>query len=265
MIVSKIQGGLANQMFQWAYGKNLSLTHDINFYLDISFYKNQFGSTYRQFSLNKFPNLEYKIFQNNWHEDDKFDIKVLNDDLVFRQLNYSDTSHFYLNGYWQSEKFFYDNKETIIQCLNFNSGFIEKIQIKYPHVFNYDVVSMHIRRTDYTTSNGYHPVQPISYYEQSLEILGDYDYLYIFSDDIDWCKSNIKFKNVVFIEELEDVEDLWLMSLCKHNIIANSSFSWWGAWLNNNRDKKVIAPKKWFGDHVNLNTSDLLPYSWIKI
>ena len=70
---------------------------------------------------------------------------------------------------------------------------------------------------------------------------------------------------MTFVEGHSEVEDLWLMSLCKHNIIANSSFSWWGAWLNNNPNKKVIAPKKWFGDHVNLNTSDLLPESWIKI
>ena len=124
---------------------------------------------------------------------------------------------------------------------------------------------MHIRRTDYTTSNGYHPVQTVEYYKKALEIIGEYDKLFIFSDDIEWCRNNLKFDNMIFIEGNTDIEDLYLISLCKHNIIANSSFSWWGAWLNKNPNKKVIAPSKWFGDMANLNESDIVPEGWIRI
>jgi hypothetical protein len=98
-----------------------------------------------------------------------------------------------------------------------------------------------------------------SSYKDALDIIGYYDKLYILSDDIDWCKENLKFDNMVFVQNDSDVEDLWTMSLCKHNIIANSSFSWWGAWLNSNPDKIVVAPSKWFGTNLNLPIDDLLP------
>jgi hypothetical protein len=92
-----------------------------------------------------------------------------------------------------------------------------------------------------------------------------YDNILVFSDDISWCKDNLKFDKMNFIEGLDNVEDMWLMSLCDNNIIANSSFSWWGAWLNSNFNKKVIAPLHWFGDSANLNTSDIIPTNWIRI
>ena len=103
------------------------------------------------------------------------------------------------------------------------------------------------------------------YYKNALDIIGGYENLYVFSDDINWCKTNLKFKNMVFVEGNDDVEDLWLMSLCDHNIIANSSFSWWGAWLNINPNKKVISPKRWFGEQTNLSSDDIIPVSWTKI
>jgi hypothetical protein len=126
-------------------------------------------------------------------------------------------------------------------------------------------VSLHVRRTDYVTSNGYHPVQSIEYYKNAIDIIGDYDYIFVFSDDIQWCKDNLKFKNMVFMEGFSDIEDLHIMSLCQNNIIANSSFSWWGAWLNIHPEKKIIAPTNWFGEQANLNTSDMIPSDWIKI
>ena len=124
---------------------------------------------------------------------------------------------------------------------------------------------MHIRRTDYVTSNGYHPVQSIEYYKNALDIIGGYESLYVFSDDINWCKSNLRFKDMTFVQNSEDIDDLWMMSLCKNNIIANSSFSWWGAWLNDNPNKKIISPKMWFGEQTNLNSDDISPISWVKI
>ena len=94
--------------------------------------------------------------------------------------------------------------------------------------------------------------------------MGDITYL-IFSNDIEWCKKNFIGNQFIFIEGEKDYIDLWLMSLCKNNIIANSSFSWWGAWLNTNSDKKVITPKNWFGPAINHSTQDLIPEKWFMI
>jgi hypothetical protein len=256
MIITKIQGGLGNQIFQWAYGKALSIKFNTDLYLDTSFYNNQTGNTFRIFELNKFPNLGYHIP----NIEEKPTIQ-LNDNFTYNEFSYDDNFNYYLNGFWQSEKYFLDVSNTIKLALQPSIDVYEKLKIKTTN----NSVSLHIRRTDYVTSNGFHPVQSIEYYNKALDIIGNYDQLLIFSDDIDWCKNNLQFKNMVFIENQNTFEDIWLMSLCKHNIIANSSFSWWGAWLNKKSDKIVIAPNDWFGPNSNLNTSNIVPQTWIKL
>lgn len=268
MIITKLQGGLANQIFQWAYGKFLSEEYKTPLYLDVYFYLNQFGVTKREFSLNKFPNLEYNILPNdrnikNWsNEPEKVRILNISDNYHYSVLDYQPDTHYYLNGYWQSEKYFKKIENIIRENLRPTSEKIKELKGKY----NTDnSVSIHIRRTDYVTSGGYHPVQSIEYYQRGLELIKDYERVLVFSDDIEWCKNNLNFKNMIFVDGNDDVEDLWLMSLCDHNIIANSSFSWWGAWLNINPNKKITAPEKWFGDKSNTNYSDIIPENWIKI
>jgi hypothetical protein len=128
-----------------------------------------------------------------------------------------------------------------------------------------NTVSMHIRRGDYVEANDFHPVQNIEYYEKALDMIGDYQKLLIFSDDIEWCKTNLQFRNINFCDGFSPIEDMMIMSRCSHNIIANSSFSWWAAQLNENEKKKVIAPTKWFGPKLNLETKDIIPETWIKI
>jgi hypothetical protein len=263
MIITKLQGGLANQLFQWAYGKSLSEKYNTPLYLDLNLYTDKhIGDTRRDYSLIKFPN-----FSNSPLTDKSLlvgrGLHTLRDNFIFSDINYDDNLNYYLDGYWQSEKYFKEFESVIKEELKPNQDILDKLN-KTPFI-NKNVVSMHIRRTDYTTSNGYHPVQTIDYYKRGLEVIGDYDYIFVFSDDIPWCKENLKFENMVFMEGFDDVEDLWLMSMCKNNIIANSSFSWWGAWLNSNPDKKVIAPSNWFGERANLNTSDIIPSEWIKI
>lgn len=265
MIITKLQGGLANQIFQWAYAKYLSEKYSTPFYLDLSFYLNQFGVTKRNFSLNKFPNLSYNILPNTnlseWsNEKNKNKIVKINDDFRYKELEYKEDCHYYLDGYWQSEKYFIEIENIIRESLKPT----ETIKSRFEEYSIKNSISIHIRRTDYINSNGFHPLQTIDYYKKGLEIIGKYDNLLIFSDDIKWCKENLKFDNMIFIEGNDDIEDLWLMSLCDNNIIANSSFSWWGAWLNENPNKKVIAPKKWFGK-TNQNSKDIIPELWIKI
>ena len=256
MIITKLQGGLGNQLFQWAYGKSLAVKHNTSLFLDTSFYANQIGNTPRNYELNKFPNFNYQ----NTEVEPKSTIKVV-DNFYHIELSYNQNYNYELNGFWQSEKYFLNISDLVREQFRPTNEIIEKLK-KY---IDGKSISLHIRRTDYITSKGFHPVQTTQYYDKALEIIGDYDQLLVFSDDINWCKENLKYKNIFFVENQDNIEDLWLMSLCDHNIIANSSFSWWGAWLNQNEDKIVIAPNNWFGLQSNLNESDIIPSNWIKI
>jgi hypothetical protein len=256
MIISKIQGGLGNQMFQYAYGRHLSNKYNKKLYLDINFYQYQ---SLRKFSLQDFDDIDISV------DKIKVDYPIyrVDDDFNYKELPTPNDCGYYLNGYWQSEKYFKESEHIIREEFKPNKNLFEKI-LETPGL-DTKTVSMHIRRTDYVTSNGYHPVQTMNYYQNAIDLVGDYDTLYIFSDDINWCKENLKFKNMIFRENTSDIEDLFLMSMCSNNIIANSSFSWWGAWLNIHPEKKIIAPTNWFGEQVNLNTSDMIPSDWIKI
>lgn len=248
-------GGLGNQLFQWSFYKSLeSKFGKKNVFIDDSFFLSEHvGTTNRKFLLPRFKKLDFERFSNNdiigknfIHVSDDFNFRKY-PEIIDKDRNY------YFDGYWQNENYFKHIEELIR----------EQLIIKEYNLI--ESTSLHIRRTDYCKSNGYHPVLEVDYYQNALKIINHYNNLVVFSDDINWCKDHLKFKNINFVENDDEIEDLIMMSMCKHNIIANSTFSWWAAWLNKNPDKKVIAPKKWFGDHVNLNTSDLIPDSWIKI
>lgn len=160
-----------------------------------------------------------------------------------------------LSGYFQSEKYF---DETLVrEVFTPRKDLIRYLREKYD--LN-NSVSVHVRRGDYLGLQDYHPVQNMDYYQEAFSYFQDSKF-YVFSDDIDWCKNNFK-GNFVFIDKQDDYLDMFLMSLCNHHIIANSSFSWWGAWLNKNKDKRVIMPKKWFGPSANHDINDLICHNW---
>lgn len=258
MVVSTLQGGMGNQLFQWAAARSYAYDNNIDYKFEISFF---FTQNLRYPKLNEFPNIKFEI-ANQFDAQGK-NMIIINDDFRYKEFEKINQNEILLlNGYWQSEKYFIKNREVILNDL-FNEERYSKL--KNTPFLDYDVTSLHIRRTDYINSNGYHPVQTLDYYKNAIDEIGDYDYLFVFSDDIDWCRSNLNFKNMIFMTGFSDVEDLYLMSMCRNNIIANSSFSWWGAWMNKNKNKKVIAPSKWFGDHVNINQNDIVPETWIKL
>ncbi|MFH0972649.1 MAG: alpha-1,2-fucosyltransferase, partial [Patescibacteria group bacterium] len=177
----------------------------------------------------------------------------------------------FLDGYWQTEKYFKDIEDIIrseftlkTEYSNLNPELIAKIS-------SCNSVSMHIRRGDYITNqntNEFHGICFLDYYKKAINLIAEKfpnPTIFIFSDDLKWCKENIKIKYpIVFVKGNKNYEDLIMMSKCSHNIIANSSFSWWGAWLNNNPNKIVIAPQKWL-NNPNINYSDIIPSTWIKI
>lgn len=158
-------------------------------------------------------------------------------------------------GYLQSERYFSHIREELLQDFTFRRSYDKPFE-------NY--VSVHVRRTDYVGQPQYHPVCEDSYYHAALDILGDSLPVVVFSDDIQWCRENIKAD--VYMEGTTAEQDLFLMSMADHNIIANSSFSWWGAWLNKNPKKNIICPRQWFGPaYAHYDMSDIRPEEWIQL
>ena len=142
----------------------------------------------------------------------------------------------------------------------------EIIETKYSDLLSVRTTAIHVRRGDYLKFPQHHPTQTVEYFLAGVELLKDKtDKFLVFSDDIAWCKANFKFDNIVYIENEKDYIELYLQSLCNNNITSNSSFSWWGAWLNENNNKVVIGPNKWFGSAINHDTSDVIPETWKKM
>ncbi len=165
-----------------------------------------------------------------------------------------------IDGYFQSEKYFCDYRDFILDLFRPTNDIEEYIDKKYGNILN-NSVGIHIRRGDYLLYPNIHPVCTIEYYKNALDNFGNRENFIIFSDDINWCKEHFD-SDFHFIEKEKDWMDLYIMSKCTDNIIANSSFSWWAAWLNKNDEKRVVAPKLWFGSGKNIDTKDLIPNDW---
>ncbi|MBP3473107.1 MAG: alpha-1,2-fucosyltransferase [Paraprevotella sp.] len=175
-----------------------------------------------------------------------------------------ETDGIYLHGYFQSEKYF--DVAEVRYLLRIEEPMEQKLQNQYKYLLSKHPVSINVRRGDYLKMQSYHPVCTLDYFKTAMHILGKHRHFLIDSDDLEWCKSVFHGENIHFIEGLSDVESLYLQSLCSDHIISNSTFGWWAAWLDNSPDKKVIAPKQWFGKQItHLDTKDLLPNSWTTI
>ena len=181
----------------------------------------------------------------------------------------------YIDGYFQCEYYFKDIRKEILNQFVINqaiSNYTKDIENKIKNSRN--SCSLHIRRGDFMndTNISIHGACDIKYYKNAMKYLEekiDNLFYFVFSDDIEWCRENLVIENAVYIESKEiriPHEDIYLMSLCSNNIIANSTFSWWGAWINQNEEKIVIAPKKWFAeDKMNNQSKDIVCESWVRI
>jgi len=260
--IVKIHGGLGNQMFQYVYGRNMELSGK-KVVFDTSFFAGNKTSkdTARNYKLNKF-NLQTNIeFSEKSHPILDFWVKIK------RRLG--------LNAdiYFQSEKYFINIADIIKRELVLKKPLSNKAQGFLSNIENNNSVSLHVRRGDYVTDkniNAFHGTCDVDYYEKAISLIKEKvnsPVFFVFSDDIAWAKDNFKGSEFVLVSspEIEDVEELILMSKCKHNIIANSSFSWWGAWLNSNLNKIIIAPKNWFNNEKANKNNDIIPDKWIKI
>jgi hypothetical protein len=256
-ISTSLMGGLGNMMFQIASAYSVSLRDGKNMVCDT-----------RNMSV---PHKPYSEYTSNIFRKVKF-VNYIENLTNFNEsgFHYSDipniNGNVKLTGYFQSEKYFINHRDEILELFQIDENTKKYLIQKYENIINKNTCSIHVRRGDYVRLHDYHPTQSIDYYKTAIKILGEDKYYLIFSDDISWCKENFDFiPNKIFVSDNIDYKDLYLMSMCKNNIIANSTFSWWGAWLNN-YDKKVIIPKKWFGDaYSSFNTNDLYCNNWIKI
>ena len=173
-----------------------------------------------------------------------------------------------LHGYFQSEKYFDFCRSLILDNLVFKENIVKdsKKLFNSLDIEPEETTSIHVRRGDFLKRPLHHPVQPPEYYIEAIKYTKNKNYL-VFSDDVEWCKRSFKNnKDVYFSEDNNPFVDLYSMSKCMNNIIVNSSFSWWGAWLNTNINKQVIAPSNWFGPaYNNQPPTDIVPETWTLI
>lgn len=291
MIIVKLIGGLGNQMFQYAVGRYLAMKNKNTLKLDIS--------GFRDYKLRNYDLGHFNIRENIATSKDLSGVIFPSDRFIHKigkylkiktanvqQIRYikeqkSDfhpeiltlRDNIYLDGYWQSEKYFSDIQDVIRKEFTVKNK-PDPINESYlGEIVDCESVSVHIRRGDYVsnpTTNQVHGFLGLEYYQRAmnamLEKIGN-PHFFVFSDDPEWAERNIKANApITYVKHngTKSYEDLRLMSTCKHHIIANSSFSWWGAWLSPDKEKFVIAPKRWFKSD-RLNARDLIPDSWHKI
>ena len=289
MIVVRIYGGLGNQMFQYAAARALAAKYNVPLKLDLRWMRRY---RHRDFLLDRFP---ISIQKPIWTDRLKFTwfpfqrhpfflyskiIRRLSplfymETLISYDLGFWNLGpNCFLFGYFQSEKYFRDYGHLIRKDFSYNpdlslydKGVIEAVRMP-------GATAVQFRRGDYITNpaaNRTIGICPMEYYERAVAYIKSQKkeiQLIVFSDEIDWCKTNVNFGELIFVERKggSPLDDMFLATQCEHIILANSTFSWWCAWLNQNPNKIVIAPKTWFKDEeLNKQAYDLIPDSWVRL
>ena len=294
MVIVRLNGGIGNQMFQYAAARRVAWVNNTRLFLDLSWFQESGWWTRRKYELDAF-----RIVGDAVSSDDLKAFKSKRQNAFFRRLPlilkkrifHTHQTHIieksydfdldilnlcdnvYLEGHWQSEKYFSDIESVIRREFSFRDDPSGPIRRILEHIASCEAVSVHIRRGDYVTlpeANTFHGLCPSAYYRSAVDQISRQvgnPVFFVFSDDIVWARENLSLGfETHFMDhngpERGD-EDLRLMSACRHHIIANSSFSWWGAWLCSNPQKIVCAPRKWF--NRDIDTPDNLPASWIRL
>ena len=302
MITAEILGGLGNQLFEYAHDLALSIKLNQELYFDLTFFdkyhrSDELQNIHINYKLNKF-NINIKIAKQD--DIDRLKRKLIKPDIIRWSLKklgtsgfYSNSNHFdelwckrndisnlknkkdfYFSGYFGNQKYFSEIEDIIRQEFTLKESFNSDNEKFLSLIKDSNSISIHIRRGDYINNN-YFAELHLDYYREAINYMEscypDSTY-FIFSDDMTWVKENLKLDVETIIVDINDSEtdymELMLMAACQHNIIANSTFSWWGAWLNNNPKKIVIAPKIWYGNalaQTNYKKGNLVPPSWKKI
>jgi len=289
MIVVQIKGGLGNQMFQYALARAIDVRTEFEIKLDITWFEG--AKKTREYGLGRFRIKEFnhitrserqmlklirrlkkgifhKLIPNNWN------IYEEKRDWEYDQNVFDTKDNTYIKGYWQNYRYFQTIKEKIRRDFTFPEFRIKKNLNTSKEMNSENSVSLHLRKGDYRKYKHLFEVCGSSYYESAISYIlkkMDNPKFYVFSDDIDQVKANSDLEQILDKTDITYIDwnkdnvfrDMQLMKTCKHNIIANSTFSWWAAWLNRNRGKVVISPEQWTYDERN--ASGLMLKDWVKL
>ena len=296
VIIVNLKGGLGNQMFQYALGYILSKTKNVPLYFDLRLMEEEKinpspRNVPRDFDLDVFG-IKKKIvskkdliktiqFSNNYRLRkyisiflDKLNLFIFYEKKrVFNNRIFNNNfNNIYLDGLWQSEKYFKDFRNDILSLYNFNIVKNKEKNINFLKKIDFSKsICLNVRRTDFI-NNPEHNVVNINYYKNAvsnfINILGNNPEIYVFSDDLEWCKKNLKFNNINFVEHEyaghKFYDYLYLMSSFKNFIIPNSSFGWWACWLSKYKDKIIMTPERWSG-LIDESLIDIVPPEWQRI
>lgn len=286
MIIVRLYGGLGNQFFQYATARSLALQRKTSVALDLSWFdSNTSNQTNREPQINHF-----RIQAHNWNSNKKrFEHFLKQNKYAKRIFLYSNripylkeeqfnpkssnnklSNDLYLDGYWQNYQYFKNIKSILQHELIPNHQLDEKNQVLERIIKQNQSVCLHVRRGDYVSNPlSIHRILDLNYYQGAINYIRkriSNPFFYIFSDDPEWCKENFLLDNTktTFVEHnigTQSYKDLELMKFCKHFIIANSTFSWWSAWLGANKSSIVIAPSQWFKNEFK--NQILMPDEWV--
>lgn len=286
MVIVKVWGGLGNQLFQYAFGKYLAAKLNTQVKYDVQVQPGIKNYTPRDFSLTAFntatplaSSAEVKQFkyrgntnierlQRKLAQKFPFLFKRYYVEPIIPQFEntFEAKDNCYYDGYWQSYRFLTINNEALQKELTPKQPLREEVKKIIQQIELSDAAGIHVRRGDYLELKHMNICQ-LPYYKNAVEYLESNVpgiKFYIFTDDADWCRQHFTGPQYTVVTGNEPYEDLLLLSACKHAIIANSSFSWWAAWLNSNADKKIIAPNRWHNRDEE-SYKDIVPHEWVKI
>jgi hypothetical protein len=292
MIISHLIGGLGNQMFQYAATRSLSLERGVSLNLDVQDFNNY--ALHNGYELNRIFHINTQLANYDtlnevlgWRANSFIRKKLyrpqmsrFRGDRMFVDTQFSSWQQIntvpndcYLMGNWQNEQYFKKFQDEILSDFSFRFALTGRNLALAAQIRSDAAVSLHVRRGDYLSNPStlaVHGLCSVEYYQRAIDYVADRvtnPVFYIFSDDTPWVRENISPEYPChYIEHNngdESYNDMRLMSLCKHHIIANSSFSWWGAWLNPHPDKIVVTPRNWVLS--DFDTSEIVPSSWIKM
>lgn len=286
MIITHINGGLGNQMFQYAAGRALALRHGVDLVLDTRSFdgKTQFGFGLNHFAIaarqgvaaelppkRRQEPLRYLIWRGFRLKPHLFRENGLGYNAGFAELG----DGIYLKGYWQSERYFKSVEAVLRDDFAITTPPSPANAALLAELSSQPAISLHIRRGDYVQNartHATHGTCTLDYYRRAVDLIAgkmpEKPVIYTFSDDPVWVRENLVLPHEMRVMDHNDsdhnYEDLRLMSACRHHIVANSSFSWWGAWLNPSVDKIVAAPARWFAN-PKLSNADIVPPSWLRL